>query len=290
MKLEKLLFCLLTAAVVPLFTVTLDSDSKVFASPTVFEIPLGDLKKVEKKKQYKSEKRKKKRYKNTSKADPEKTAPSATTAVPAATEKSEAPVPLVSAPAAPQPVPEPPSQPAGSTAPLAPAEPGSKTIQTASAPSEPAVRTTEESIAPPLPATDDASRISHEPYSYLVAGKLTSLMAVVISKNNVKSMHCRFRAKKDGQFAEVEMSLIPGSKFTYNAVIPALIPGSGALNYQFVMTEAQGEKVLSPEFQIPLCETVVVPGWQQELGRNRINVSLDNSSQPFEGFIGLSSK
>ncbi|OGT97692.1 MAG: hypothetical protein A2079_02720 [Geobacteraceae bacterium GWC2_48_7] len=308
MKFKKLFFCLLTAAVVQLFAGALEGGSTVFASSTVFEIPLGDLKKVEKKKPYRSEKRRNREHKK-SKTDAEKSASPATATAPAATEKSEVSVkidesipaasaaPIVtpaqqlSAPITPQSAPESKLQPVEASKPSLPTEPANTTTQTVSAPLEPATaKIVQKLIIQPLQVTEDASRISHEPYSYVVAGKLTILMAVVISKNNVQSMHCRFRAKESGPYAEVEMSLVPGSKFTYSAVIPALIPGSASLYYEFILTENQEKKVQSQEYKIPLNATVVVPGWQQELGRGRINVSLENPVQAFEGFIGIAAE
>jgi hypothetical protein len=217
-------------------------------------------------------------------ADPAKgIAPAAS----AAAHPSSAASPSVAA--VPQPAPEhqtpalsPPPAPAGSGKPA-------ETVP-AAAVSAAVVTPAEKVPASPLQLVEDVSRISHEPYSYLVAGKLTRLMAVVISKSTVKSMYCRFKAKENLPYAEVEMSLVPGSKFTYSAVIPALIPGSAALYYEFVMVGSTGEKVQSRKYSIPLDATSVVPGWQHDLGRDRIEIVLENPKQPLEGFIGVIAK
>lgn len=300
----------MAAAIVQFLTGASDSVPTASASSTVFEIPLSDLKKVEKKKPHRAERRKSREYKNRGKSGAEKAASPATAAIPDAAGKPEEaakandpvapeasaaptvmPAQQLSAPVvAKEPETEPKPQTVEASTPPVPAQPDNSTTQAVQAPSEPAPAKTAEKIIPPIPVIEDISRISHEPYSYLVAGKLTTLMAVAISKNNVRSMHCRFRAKENGPYAEVEMSLVPGSKFTYSAVIPALIPGSAFLYYEFVLTEDQGKKVRSKEFNIPINATVVVPGWQHELTGNRLNVLLENPAQPFEGFIGISSE
>lgn len=309
-------FRLLAVAVaLLLLTGTSDRNSRVFASPG-FDIPISDLKKVEKKKQRKPEGRRSRESKKSKKSDAEKTGspattttaptptpapaittPQTSTTAPVTTEKTVGPAAVAPtavetvAPAVPaSPVTSPPrpsvAQPETKPAPAAPepeksASAPSVTIEPATA--KPAVNPTDR----PLPPEEEEYRISHEPFSYLVAGKMTKLMAVVISKNDVLTMRCRFRAGEKGQYGEIEMLLAPGSKFTYSAVIPALIPGATALYYEFVLTDNQGKKFRSQEYRIPLNATAVVPGWQYGLSRARINVVLENPAQPFEGFVGL---
>lgn len=301
MNIKRLSFWLITVAILPMLAGVSGRHATAFASPTAFEIPIDDLKKVEKKKQRKTEgKRSRKQKKTARKSETEKPAAPATAEAPTPAGKTAAhdvsativePAVPAAAPAlpgadtapppqtAPAPLPEP--QPAPVSAPVA---------QTESKPAAPSAPTGEQTAAPSIAPAEDDARISHEPYSYVVAGKLTSLMAVVIGKNNVRSMHCRFRATKDGPYAEIAMPLAPGSKFTYRATLPALIPGAAALYYEFVVTGNSGRKTRSPEYSILLSDTGVVPGWQQELGQERIKVLLENPAVPFEGFIGITAE
>lgn len=312
---------LLTVAVVLLLlTGTSDKNSRAFASPG-FDIPISELKKVEKKKQRKSEGRRNRESKKSKKSEAEKNVSPTTTTSPTATPTATT-VPTTTAPAITTPqttLPTPvTTEKAVGTAPSATVETVSPAVPVvpAAAPPQPSVAQPETKPAPaasepektastpsvtiepatakpagpadrPLPAEEEEYRISHEPFSYLVAGKMTKLMAVVISKNDVLTMRCRFRAGEKGQYGEIEMLLAPGSKFTYSAVIPALIPGATALYYEFVLTDNQGKKFRSQEYRIPLNATAVVPGWQYGLSRARINVVLENPAQPFEGFVGL---
>lgn len=130
----------------------------------------------------------------------------------------------------------------------------------------------------------DSAHISHEPYSYVVPGKRT-VVKVVISREAVQSVRCRFRSLERGGYASVAMTKAPGSQFTYVATLPALEPGMAALlRYRFVVVDASGSRTFSQEFVIPVKSTSVMPGWQQDPSPEPVRATLDNPRQPLEGF------
>lgn len=137
----------------------------------------------------------------------------------------------------------------------------------------------------PAPETAD-SNISHEPYSYVVPGKRTTVKAVV-SLDGVQSVLCRFRAGEKGGDASVPMAKVPGSQFTYSASLPALEPGATALRYRIVVVDATGNETHSKEFVTPVRATPVVPGWQQDSSKEPVSAVLGNPRQPLEGFSGV---
>jgi hypothetical protein len=131
--------------------------------------------------------------------------------------------------------------------------------------------------------TPDSGHISHEPYSYVVPGKLTVIKAI-ISREAVQSVRCRFRSLDKGGYASVAMAKEPGSQFTYAATLPALKPGAAALRYRFIVVDASGIQTYSQEFVIPVKTTSVMPGWQQDPAKEPVRASLENPPQPLEGF------
>ncbi|KAB0665010.1 hypothetical protein F6V25_10285 [Oryzomonas japonica] len=201
------------------------------AGGNVYEIPLSELKKVEKKKPKKAETRKRAEKKRTHTA-PRKV-----------------------------------SEPAGTPAPPIPALPVAQNEATA-------------------PETVDSVNISHEPYSYVVPGKRTTVKSVV-SLDGVQSVRCRFRAGEKGGDASVPMAKVPGSQFTYSATLPALEPGATALRYRVVVVDAAGNEIHSKEFVTPVRATPVVPGWQQDSSKEPVSAVLGNPRQPLEGFSGV---
>lgn len=198
-----------------------------------YEIPLSELKKVEKKKPKKAEIRK---HKEKKKAD---------------TASRETPREFSGASAAP-----------GQPAPFAPAtaQHGAQIME-----------------------TPDSDHISHEPYSYVVPGKRT-VIKVIVSREAVQSVMCRFRSLGKGGYAYVAMAKAPGSRFIYVATLPALEPGAAALSYRFNVVDASGIQTFSQEFVIPVKPTSVMPGWQQDPAKEPVRAALENPQQPLEGF------
>jgi len=131
--------------------------------------------------------------------------------------------------------------------------------------------------------TPDSAHISHEPFSYVVPGKLTIIKAI-ISRETVQSVRCRFRSLDKGGYASVAMAKVPGSQFTYVATLPALKAGAAALRYRFIVIDASGIQTYSQEFVIPVKPTSVMPGWQQDPAKEPVRAALENPLQPLEGF------
>lgn len=131
--------------------------------------------------------------------------------------------------------------------------------------------------------TPDSAHISHEAYSYVMPGKRT-ILKVVVSREAVQSVRCRFRSLERGGYASVMMAKAPESQFTYVTTLPALEPGAAALRYRFIVVDASGNETYSQEFYIPAKSTTIMPGWQQDPAKEPISASLVDSRQPLEGF------
>jgi len=133
--------------------------------------------------------------------------------------------------------------------------------------------------APPLPVS-----IHHDPYSYVIAGKRTTIQAVISSVNGIRTVSCRFRAVENGAYALVPMVLSPGTHFTYAAVLPGLSSASRTLRYTISAVDSSGKEVLSPEFVIAAKSSSVLPGWQLENSADVIRIRLEQKEKPLEGF------
>jgi len=201
-----------------------------------YEIPLSELKKVEKKKPKKTETRKRKEKKK------------------AETTKQETPREVSEMAAAPG--------------------------QSASLATETAQRGAD------VMETPDRAHISHEPYSYVVPGKLTVIKSI-ISREAVQSVRCRFRSSDKGGYASVLMAKAPGSLFTYVATLPPLEPGAATLRYRFIVVDASAIQTYSPEFVISVKPASVMPGWQQDPAKEPVRAALENPLQPLEGFSNV---
>ncbi len=276
--------------------------SASFASPADFEIPASELKKTEKKKRSNRPTRrssKEKSYESAKKgaetkpADPlpemkggataqagvqsqNQSAPQHTTPVKAAeTGYGEPSAAALKQPAA--------TTPSAASSPIdisaASAGQQNHVQKNASSPADPALREKPQQVPKPAqkekePAPEKSdSRISHEPYSYIVQGKITKLVAVAISRSEVSKMECLFRTNEKGDYATVEMKLLPGSRFTYQAAIPPVAAGEPALYYRFMLTDRNGNRTWSVERKIPVEEATVMPGWQEEPGGGEIKAS-----------------
>lgn len=130
----------------------------------------------------------------------------------------------------------------------------------------------------------DASGIAHDPFSYGVTGKRTLLKAVVNSTENVAAVFCRIRSVKGDAWARVPMTKVENTHFTYQAVLPALAPDAQVLRYSFVVVDLQGKETISREFTMPLKQSLVVPGWQQDPSSAPLGMVLENSSRPLDGY------
>ncbi len=220
-----------------------------------YEIPLGELNKVKKTRQVKKGTRAHKKRKRVP-----ATPPTVDVVVP--------PAKVIQAPAATTAVPNESVQPVfhQSAAP-------EKTIMGVASP-------------PPSPRVSAASvSIHHDPYSYVITGKRTTIQAVISSaENNIQAVYCRFRAAENGAYARVPMVQVPGTHFTYAATLPGLAAASRSLRYSISAVDAIGNETSSPEYVIAVKPSAVLPGWQLENSPGPIKIRLDDPAKPLEGF------
>lgn len=220
------------------------------AGASGYEIPLGELNKVKKERPQKRKSREHKKNKGESAAQPATDA-----AAPA--EKADL------APAAADKVIAPDTrQPAVSE----------KTVPAASVKAEP--------HQAPLPSIV----IHHDPYSYVIAGKRTTIQAVVSSAESIQAVYARFRSAENGSYARVPMRLVSGTQFTYTAILPALAASGTSLRYTVVAVDSSGLENSSKEFVIAVKPSTVLPGWQLEKSADTIKIRLENREKPLEGF------
>lgn len=137
--------------------------------------------------------------------------------------------------------------------------------------------------APVTPPAGNAT-IIHDPNSYIVTGKRTVILAVVSSPGEIRSVLCHFRAAADSPDASVPMVKVPGTQFTYSAVIPALAPGATVLRYTFSAIDARDRVARSREYEVKVVNLPVVPGWQLDNFQDKLRIGLENSNKPLEGF------
>ena len=140
-------------------------------------------------------------------------------------------------------------------------------------------------VPAPVQPTSVGASIIHDPNSYIVAGKRTVILAIISATGELRSVQCHFRAATDGASASVAMVKVPGTRFTYSALIPALAPGSTGLRYGFTVTGATDKVVRSREYEIKVLDSPVVPGWQLDNFEDKLRVSRENPGKPLEGFL-----
>lgn len=126
--------------------------------------------------------------------------------------------------------------------------------------------------------------IHHDPYSYVITGKRTTIQAVISSADSIKDAYCRFRAVEDGAFARMPMVLVPGTSFTYTATLPSLAAASRSLRYSVVAVDSLGNEARSQEYVIAVKPSAVLPGWQLEGSQDAIKMRLESREKPLEGF------
>ena len=226
------------------------SDSPVASSGNQYEIPLSDLKKVEKKKPRKTKNKHHKEQKRTGKK---------TQGAVKETPRAVSAEPQVSVQAMPS------SETGALYTPEVLIDGGTATVDL-------------------TPASADDARITHEPYSYVVTGKRTVIKAIISGRLVFQSVRCQFHSSEESGSALVPMTKVEGNHYTYTATIPALAQGANSLRYQFVVINTQGKETRSQEFIMPVNQTTVVPGWQQEPSQEAIKLDLAASGKPLEGF------
>jgi hypothetical protein len=126
--------------------------------------------------------------------------------------------------------------------------------------------------------------IHHDPYSYVITGKRTTIQAVISSADIIRTVYCRFRTTETGAHAFVPMMQVPGTHFTYSAILPGLAAASRSLRYNIIAIDSLGHETRSQEFVIAVKSSNVLPGWQSETSPDVIKIRLENSEKPLEGF------
>lgn len=134
------------------------------------------------------------------------------------------------------------------------------------------------------PAGEPTLGITHDPFSFLVAGKRSTVQAVIETGGSTAEVLCRFRADNSSSWGRVPMSLVSGTHFTYRAVLPAPAQSASLVQYQFVVVDREGKETLSREFGIPVRSSLVVPGWQFDPSGNKLPLALEKGTDLLEGF------
>ena len=134
----------------------------------------------------------------------------------------------------------------------------------------------------------DEIRIIHDPYSYVVSGKRTIIKTIISSRYALKSIYCQFRGT--GGSGLVPMTKIEGSQYTYSAILPALEQNTPALKYLFLAVDTQGNKTSSQEFVTAANSNAAVPGWQQEPSQTPLEIRLENPKKPLAGFADITTE
>lgn len=127
-------------------------------------------------------------------------------------------------------------------------------------------------------------RVTHDPFSFLAAGRRSTVQAVIETDDSTAEVLCRFRADNSSSWGRVPMSLVSGTHFTYRAVLPAPAQSANLIQYQFVVVDRQGKEMLSREFGIPVRPSLVVPGWQLDPSGSRLPLTLEKGTDLLEGF------
>lgn len=107
------------------------------------------------------------------------------------------------------------------------------------------------------------ARISHTPFSFVVAGKQTIIQAVISGINDIKDAYCVVRTAAKRKPIIVPMTKITGTLYTYQAELPATNPASKFIYYSIITLDSLGKKTNSDEFMMPVTSSPVVPKWQQ---------------------------
>ena len=219
-----------------------------------YEIPLGELHKVKKERPAKKEIKTRKKVKTENAPQP----------------AADAVIPSEKVEQTPTAAPALPNREISSEIPQQPAS--EKTVTAVSSKSDAQQATT-------VPVT-----IHHDPYSYVIAGKRTTIQAVISSADSIKDAYCRFRAVEGGAYARMPMVLVSGTSFTYTATLPSLAAASRSLRYSVVAVDSLGNEARSQEFVITVKPSAVRPGWQLEGSQDAIKMRLESREKPLEGF------
>ncbi|HIJ86611.1 MAG TPA: hypothetical protein HPP97_02880 [Desulfuromonadales bacterium] len=113
------------------------------------------------------------------------------------------------------------------------------------------------------PEATQPYRIFNVPYSFVVTGKSTVIKAVIYREAvDLQAVNCRIRVAETGALSLVKMAKVDGSRFTYTATLPEVVPDASALRYTIHAIDASGTESVSTEFVTPVTFSPLVPGWQ----------------------------
>lgn len=123
----------------------------------------------------------------------------------------------------------------------------------------------EEEPTPPVLTENETEsvKISHTPYSFVVAEKQTVIQAVISSLNDIKEVYCLVQTLEEGKPAIAQMTKVADTLYTYEGRLPEQPSGIQALRYSIVARDSKDNEVVSEEFVIPITKSSIVPGWQQ---------------------------
>jgi hypothetical protein len=130
----------------------------------------------------------------------------------------------------------------------------------------------------------DSITIHHDPYSYVITGKRTTIQAVIGSANTIQAVYCQFSSTENETRARVPMQQVSGTHFTYTTTLPSLAPSSLALRYNIIVVDSLGNETRSQEFIIAVKSSNILPGWQSESSSDKIKIKLENKEKNIEGF------
>jgi hypothetical protein len=116
----------------------------------------------------------------------------------------------------------------------------------------------------PVPAEEtDPGRISHIPFSFAVAGRQTTIHAVVSSSHEIREVYCVVQTADEVKPAIILMTKAADALYTYEGKLPGQPANSQALRYTIVVRDTDGHEIRSREYETPITPSLVVPGWQR---------------------------
>lgn len=142
-------------------------------------------------------------------------------------------------------------------------EQGDDPDEDTSTPDTAAVVTPPPAPAPAPPEKSEPGRISHIPYSFVVAERHTLIQAVVSSTHDIKEVYCVVQTAVEGKPAIVLMTKVADTRYTYEGKLPGQPANGTLLRYTIVARDSQDREMRSKEFTTPLSRSAIIPGWQQ---------------------------
>lgn len=146
------------------------------------------------------------------------------------------------------------------------------------------VKSGNQAAIPTVSVEQAANIITHLPFSYVISRKRTRISAVITSSDTPQAVRCQFRSSVSASGGQTTMTRTGDSQFTYTATIPALDGSAQSLQYRIIVVEQDGRVVRSQEYTIPVRDTSVLPGWQEEPGLTPVLLRVGSPGNRPEGF------